>query len=377
MSHELPLLPLLREEIRRSGPLSFYRFMELCLYHPQHGYYVSGRRKLGAGGDFYTSAHLAPVLARLLAQHLERLWNILGRPARFDLVELGPGDGSLASELLPWARYRFPEFFVSLHYLGVEQSPQGITRIEERLREFSGHARIAASNDWLSGQMAEEGLQGCVFANEFFDALPVHWLVWREEGWRERYVSIEEGKLRWIEGPPSDLKLVQEAERRFAPDLPAAERPDGWVAELRPGARLWMEQIARRLERGQALIFDYGYTLDEWRQGRFSEGSTLGYRLHQVAYDLLANPGDQDLTAHVDFTELIETGEQAGLRLRSLESQAQFLLGIGQADEFGEVFLGCASEEERLRRARSLKTLILPQGMGETFRVLRMEKRLW
>lgn len=374
MPSESPLLPLLREEIRSSGPLSFYRFMELCLYHPQYGYYSSGRRKLGAGGDFYTSAHLAPVFARLLAQHLERLWNDLGQPARFDLVELGPGDGALAGELLLWVRIRFPEFSAALHYLGVEQSVRGQVGIEERLQDFPDCARIVGSEDWLAGQAAAEEIQGCVFANEFFDALPLHGLVWRVEGWQERYVGFEEGKFRWVEGPPSAPDLAREAELRFAPNLPATEHPDGWTAELRPGARRWMERIARRLRRGHVLIVDYGYTLEEWRRGRFPEGSALAYRRHQAIYDLLADPGDQDLTAHVDFTELIETGEQAGLCLCSLESQAQFLLEIGREDEFGEVFRDCDSEAERLRRARSLKTLILPQGMGETFRVLRMEK---
>ena len=177
-----------------------------------------------------------------------------------------------------------------------------------------------------------------------------------------------------IENEPSSPDLEQQAELRFDPSVPAEERPDGWVAEVSPSAGEWMKRIGDCLVRGEALIIDYGYTLEEWRQGRFPEGSALAYRRHRVVSDLLAAPGDQDLTAHVNFSQLMEAGGESGLRLRRFESQAKFLMGIGQEDEFGDVFAGCDSEAERLRRAQLLKTLILPQGMGEAFRVLRMEK---
>src|SRR3972149_5887053 len=102
MAFEPPLLAVIREEVRARGPIPFYRFMELCLYHPQHGYYSSERVRLGAAGDFYTSAHLTPVFGRILTRHLERAWAALGKPAPFDLVELGPGNGLLAGSLLSW-----------------------------------------------------------------------------------------------------------------------------------------------------------------------------------------------------------------------------------------------------------------------------------
>jgi len=135
-----------------------------------------------------------------------------------------------------------------------------------------------------------------------------------------------------------------------------------------------MKRISDSLVRGEALIADYGYTLEEWRGGRFTGGSALAYRRHQVVEDLLAHPGDQDLTAHVNFTELVEAGNACGLRLTRLESQARFLMAVGEPNEFADVFADCQSEAERLRRAQLLKTLVLPQGMGEAFRVLRMEK---
>jgi len=383
MSSETPLLPLLKQEIRARGPLPFARFMEACLCHPQFGYYNTERPKLGASGDFYTSAHVAPVFARILARHWEALWQRLGRPARFDLVELGPGDGSLAAELLSWLRERSPEFFAALRYTGIEQSAQLRSRMEKALREFASRARIASEfPGGKTGQAA--GICGCVFANEFFDALPIHILVWRKGRWRERMVGLQRERLVWVEKEPSLPELARQAELHFDPSLPMDGRPDGppdgppegWTAEIRPHAAEWMHRIGGSIAQGEVLIVDYGYTLDEWRGGRFPEGSALAYRGHQVAEDLLGRPGDQDLTAHVNFTELAEAGQAAGLRFASLESQARFLLSVGEPDEFAAVFSDCASEAERQRRAQLLKTLIVPQAMGEAFRVLRMEKRL-
>ena len=374
MPSDSPLLPILREEIRARGPIPFARFMELCLYHPQFGYYNSARTKLGAAGDFYTSAHVAPVFARILARQFERLWERLGRPLRFDLVELGPGDGSLARELLRWVREASPPFFAALRYTGVEQSAPLRGQMEEAIGDFGDRARVVADCSELEQGTAAPGICRCIFANEFFDALPVHILVWRDGRWRERCVSLDGERLVWAEQEPSPSDLVPQAELCFDPALPVEDRPEGWIAEVRPSAGEWMQRIAASVTPGEVLIIDYGYTLDEWRQGRFPNGSALAYRRHQAAANLLAHPGDQDLTAHVNFTELVEAGTASGLKLCGLESQAKFLLSIGEPDEFADVFSDCASEAERLRRAQLLKTLILPQGMGETFRVLVIEK---
>ena len=288
-------------------------------------------------------------------------------------MELGPGDGSLAAELLSWLRERYPELFAALRYTGVEQSARLRGIVEEALREFSDRARIISEfPDRKSGETA--GIRGCVFANEFFDALPVHILVWRKGRWRERLVGLKREQLVWMEKEPSLPELARQAELCFDPSLPKDDRPDGWTAEIRPQSDEWMQRIAAHLAQGEGLIVDYGYTLDEWRGGRFPEGSALAYREHQVAEDLLGRPGDQDLTAHVNFTELAEAGKASGLKLVSLESQARFLLSVGEPDEFADVFADCASESERQRRAQLLKTLIVPQAMGEAFRVLRMER---
>lgn len=363
-------------EIRSSGRISFRRFMEICLYHPQ-GYYSSEKVRLGKAGDFYTSAHAGPVFARLLASHLQRLWIESGKPSCFQLIELGPADGLLAGELMAWIGQRFDELSASFHYVGLEQSAWLRTRLAERLNPFGERARTAASWEEARDHVTSgHGSLVCIFANEFFDALPFHILVWRNGRWRERYVCLEGGRLAWCEGDPSSPELAGQAGLRFAPGLRLAEREEGWIAEISPAARGWMQKIAGVLLDGaagsQTLIVDYGYTIKEWQQGRFPEGSALAYRRHRVVEDLLANPGDQDITAHVNFSELMEEGQAAGLRLEAFISQSTFLMELGREDEFRDVFAGCVAEAERLRRAQLLKTLVLPQGMGEAFRVLQM-----
>ena len=370
MPSQPPLLPVIRDLIRASGPITFHRFMELCLYHPQHGYYNSSRVRLGATGDFYTSAHVAPVFARILARHFQRTWVALGKPDPYDLVELGPGDGLLASELFSWIGRRFPDMSACLRYTAVEQSARFRKRLQESLSRYGSRTGIA--EDLTAGP--EAGFQGSVFANEFFDALPIHMLFWRDGRWRERYVSLSGEELAWHEGEPSTPELTQEAELRFVPSLESTERENGWVAEICPRAGTWIERISGRLQRGEILLIDYGYTLEEWQRGRFPQGSALGYRKHQTVGDLLSHPGEQDLTAHVNFSQLTAAGKQCDMPVRDLQSQASFLMKLGQEDEFGEVFADCDSEVERIRRSQLLKTLILPQGMGEAFRVLRMEK---
>ena len=374
MANETPLMPILREEIRAAGgKITFARFMELCLYHPEYGYYNTERIKLGKHGDFYTSAHAGPVFARLLARHFELLWHELGKPERFDLVELGPGDGSLAAELLRWIATRFPEFSSHFNYIAVEQSPLQRVRLKQLL---SPHGDRVVIRDVLPSTRSTHGsIVGCIFANEFFDALPVHLLVWRKERWWERYVCLSGDQLAWREDSPSSQELNYEAWLQFFPSLSVEDHNAEWILEIAPSAGNWIQQLERVLRRGNLLSLDYGYQQFEWRVGRFPRGSVLGYRQHQAVEDLLANPGEQDLTAHVNFSQLIEIGEQSGLRQwGSLQSQSKFLMELGEADEFHDVFVDCSTDRERQQRALQLKTLIVPQGMGTTFQVLQFRK---
>ncbi len=375
MNIDLPMLPTLRDEIRAAGgAVTFARFMELCLYHPQHGYYNSERVKLGKQGDFYTNMHMGPVFARILARHFESVWDALGKPERFDLVELGPGDGQFARELLPWIARRFPEFASAVHYLAIEQSPRLRDSLQQAL--VATGAQVRVEHDLPD----DTAITGCIFAHEFFDALPVHILVWHDGRWMERCVGLNGDALAWFERGPSAPTLIAEAEKRFDPEIPPGAREDGWQAEISPASSAWAKRLDHALVRGEMLVVDYGYTLDEWQMGRFREGSAMGYREHRAVVDLLASPGDQDLTAHVNFDLFLETlAKQADGRTAAdvrLRTQSRFLMAVGESDQFADVLSDCTDDKELQQRARQLKTLILPEGMGSTFQVLQLRKRM-
>jgi len=312
----------IRDEIERRGPIPFARFMELALYHPERGYYCRARDPFGMAGDYYTNAQLQPVFGRLIAAQM-RTWREELGVGDFTVVELGAGRGETAQvvrEALP-----------GVPYLEVERQ---------------------------RGELPER-VRGVVFSNEFFDALPVHVARWDGERWRERYVGLNGERFCWVEGELSG-RSVEEYLERYAPAPEAGEVAEAGIEALR-----WMERIAGCLERGYVLAIDYGYTSDERR--RFPAGSLMGYCRHSAVEDVLAEPGERDITAHVAFTPLVERAEELGLRALPIESQERFLLAVGERDQFASA-LAASGEQEAHRRRMTLKTLLY--GMGETFRVV-------
>jgi SAM-dependent MidA family methyltransferase len=316
--------------MRRQGPLPFDRFMEQALYHPELGYYCRARDPFGTAGDYFTNAQVQPVFGRLLAQQFARWRQELAAGEEFAIVELGAGRGETAREV----RAVLPD----VRYLEIERR---------------------------SGSLPES-VTGLVFSNEFFDALPVRVVRFEQTGWRERLVRLEAGRLQWTGGPepPPDVLAYLE---RFVP-----EPAPGQVVEAGLEALRWLERVARPLQRGYVLTIDYGYTAAEIVRGRrFPQGSLMSYRGHAALNDVLAHPGEQDITAHVNFSALVERGRELGLKAEPLQSQAQFLLSIGQADEFRSA-LKAASGREAHRLRMLLKTLLF--GLGETFQVLVQRK---
>lgn len=312
----------IRRLIETGGPIPFRRFMDLALYHPGGGYY-RGR----VPDDYYTNAHLQPVFGRLIARRISRWRAELGNPADFTVVELGAGRGETARQI----RAGLP----GVRYVEVEKD---------------------------SGRLPDP-LVGVVFSNEFFDALPVD--VVRDG--RQQWVGLSDGRLAWVEGPACPRELADYLDR-FAPSLAAGQTVEAGLEALR-----WMERIAESLERGFVLTIDYGYTAAQILPGRrFPNGSLMSYSRHQALEDALADPGQRDITAHVNFTALAEHGGALGLDPAPLQTQAEFLLSIGRDDQFQSA-LEAASEREAQRHRLQLKTLLY--GMGETFRVLVQTRR--
>jgi SAM-dependent MidA family methyltransferase len=345
------LRPKIEQEIRERGPIPFSRYMELCLYDLEFGYYSRTAAQFGKAGDFYTSSDVHAVFGRLLARQFDEMWRVLGSPEHIMLKELGPGRGLFAQDVLDWSEKRFPDFFRALRYVLDERSPALRQRIEETLsRHFeSGKAACCSGNDVSAPNI--------VFANEFFDALPVE--VVSSQG--SLRIDLRDGRLveTWVLFSPEELEFLD----RYSIHPESEERVEAPIQ-----AQQHMNTAAQ-LERGFVMVIDYGYTRDEQLAGRH-RGTLKAIRRHSVGANPYEAPGEQDITADVNFTGLAAVAERQGMRVQKLITQSQFLLGIGEANEFADAFEECRLPQERAKVALQLKHLVTPAGMGESFHVL-------
>jgi SAM-dependent MidA family methyltransferase len=351
------------DEIASRGPIPFARFMELCLYHPEWGYYSRG---LGGGGgrDYLTSSGVHRAYGALLARQAQEMWRRAGRPDPFLFVEFGPGEGHFAADFVR-AAARSGAFASSLRYLMVETSPALQARQKQRL---GGPTPIPVS--WLSEQEldARSGFAGVLFANEVLDAFPVHRVVGTPDGPREVHVAVRDGRLEEVL-----LPLSGEAPARFMEEAGIVPI-DGQEVDLNLAAPCWMNWAVGLLQRGYLVVVDYGYeAVDLYRPAR-GRGTLLAYHRHRVHEDFLARPGEQDLTAHLDFTALRRAAERSGGRFLGLTTQSRFLLALGALDFLEEDADGgrteTASPARQAADREALKELVLPERMGDRFRVL-------
>ncbi len=357
----------IEREIRESGLIPFSRYMEICLYDPVAGYYSRNAEQFGKAGDFYTSSDVHAVFGRLLARQFEEMWHALDRPAKFEIVELGPGRGLFARDVLDWSHKKFPDFFASLTYTLQESSPALQEKLRETLGEhignqkvtaFSVDPRAAASPAPEVHRASSREIPLSIFANEFFDALPVE--ILSEQG--QLHLALENGHLTEIWLPPKVEELEFLDRHSVHPE--GEERIEVPVA-----AQHWLAKAADVIERGFLLVVDYGYTRSEQLAGRH-RGTLMAYRQHSASPDPYQAPGEQDLTAHVNFSALTGAAEQAGMRVERLITQSQFLMGIGEKTQFADAFEECRLPQERAKVALQLKHLVTPAGMGESFHVL-------
>lgn len=348
------------QEIQAGGPIPFSRYMEMCLYEPGLGYYARPREQFGKAGDFYTSSDVHAVFGRLLCRQFEEMWRTLGSPKQIDLLELGPGRGLFTLDVLDWAAKKFPQFADALHIRAVETSEWLRDRLQERLGKY-----ITAEKVTLHPGIAEAqpklGHSILVFANEFFDALPVDLVSDRGE---VRVGIDDSGKL-------TEVFVPVRAEFLDYLDRHSIHPEEGMRTEVNLGAVRYMEQIAKLFDnrRGAAFLVDYGYTREEQQAGRYID-TLMTYRQHQASADPYHAPGEQDITSHVNFTALRTIAVQRGMDYLGLLTQAQFLIGIGEVNEFADAFEVTALPQERAKVALQLKHLVTPAGIGEIFHVL-------
>jgi len=347
----------IEHEIREQGPIPFSRYMELCLYDPEFGYYSRNVEQFGRAGDFYTSSDVHAVFGRLLARQFDEMWRALASPEHIKLVELGPGRGLFAQDVLDWSEKKFPDFFRALRYVLVESSPVLRARIKQTLarRLESGKAELTALYP-LDEASATSPI--IVFANEFFDALPVEILSAKGS------LRIETRDVRFIEAwapaSPDELEFLD----RYSMHPEPNERIEAPLA-----AQHFMDRVAASIRSGFLIAVDYGQTREEQLAGRH-RGTLKAIRQHSVSANPYEAPGEQDITADVNFTALAAAAEKRGMQPHRLVTQSQFLMGIGEVNQFADAFEECRLPQERAKVALQLKHLVTPAGMGESFHVL-------
>jgi|ERR1035437_9152558 SAM-dependent MidA family methyltransferase len=372
-----PLSEIICREVAQSGILPFARFMELALYCPVHGYYEIKKDNPGRHGDFYTSVGVGELFGQLLAfQFDEWLETLNPQPSTLNLVEAGAHDGQLAGDILTWLQLNRPELFDRVEYRVIEPSPRRQEWQKKTLEQYSSHVRwftnfhsIAANNSQSSTPTNREHatkvgvhnpqLNGVVFSNELLDAMPVHRFGWdaQNKKWFEWGVAVDGEKFAWAKIQPSAFSLQ--------PSALESVLPDGYTIETCPAAEDWWREAANVLGHGKLLTIDYGFTADELFSPSRTRGTLRAYFRHHAGDDLLANVGEQDLTAHVNFSAIQAAGESVGLRTEIFSTQSQFLTQIlGKAskdDSFGEW---------NTNQTRQFQTLTHPEHLGRAFRVL-------
>ncbi len=340
--------------------------MEVALYWPGEGYYERDSNVIGRRGDYYTNVSTGSLFGSLLAFQFAEWLDELSS-GRVQLVEIGAHDGQLAADILACLGRKRPELAKRLDYWIVEPSGRRKSWQAEKLARFSGQIH------WLErlGGFPEPGVEGVIFSNEWLDALPVRRFGWdgSTKEWFEWGVNMDLDRFAWARIPLRHGAQLAEELSNAGLDLPGevlAALPDGFTVEFCPGASRSWAQAASSLQRGRLVTFDYGSTAQELFVPERPQGTLRAYRQHRLSSQLLAEPGEQDLTAHVNFTQILRIGESAGLRTEGLLTQERFLTRIAQ-----QLWRDDTSEQGWCpAQPKQFKILTHPEHLGHAFKVL-------
>jgi SAM-dependent MidA family methyltransferase len=375
MDSHSPLCQIIAHRIITSPQkrITFAEYMDTVLYHPEHGYYSSDAIKIGfRGSDFFTSASLGADFGELLAKQFYQMWEILDQPIRFDLVEMGAGQGILASHILNYLKQEYPDFFAAVKYIIVEKSQSLKQEQQQRLQDFAV--------DWCNlEEIPPQSITGCFFSNELVDAFPVHQFTLDAGELREIYVTIDNQKQAISEiseipiipdpvfveviGEPSTPKLG-EYFKLVDIDLSQNTYENGYRSEINLAALNWLGIVADCLQRGYVITIDYGYPAHRYYHPRRSQGTLQCYYQHRHHDNPYINIGQQDITAHVDFTALSAWGERCGLKKVGWTQQGLFLMALGIGERLAALSSGKQSISQLLQRREGLHQLINPSGLG-------------
>lgn len=358
------LVAAIASEVIASGPIPFARFMELALYHPELGYYMRSSKpaaeRIGRKGDFYTSSDVHPILGQALAKQAEQMDRLLGQPSPFSIVEMGPGKGLLARHILSTSQRDYPSLFHRLRYVLIERSPA--MREAQRINLAPWLERPNLMN-WVDdlAQIPSHSLIGLCLSNELVDSFPVHRIQMTARGLEELWVDYRNGRFVECLKPLSSDRIASHLGHI------GSDWPKGYRTEVNLHAVDWMTQVAQRLHRGFVLTIDYGHTAQDLYSADRKRGTFLCYHQHAVHEDPFLHVGEQDMTAHVDFSSLATAGEEQGLQTTGFTNQMSFLMGLG----IEQMLTGLSQDSPELTAAIQL---LKPNGMGTTFKVLIQHK---
>ncbi len=360
---QTPLLQVIHKEISDvGGAIPFRRFMELALYHPEYGYYASGRARIGKEGDFFTSVSVGRIYGRLLASICREVWERLDKPSEFSIVEQGANDGNMAADLLDTLREQDDSFSRAVSYLIVEPFDINQIRQKDKLHAFP-EVRWVDSIDDLPE------FTGIHLSNELLDAFPVDSLRWDGESWQEECVANTSGTLTWSSRPITDPNLTEAAK------LLPLNLPMGFRLEVNPGMKPWLVTLHSKLQRGLILTVDYGQAGDDRYAPHRADGTLLAFQNHQRFNDPLPQPGQRDITSQVDFTTLGRMAKEVGFEILGYSDQHHFL--VGAAEPWLRSLGDFTDQGDAARKDLSaLQTLLNPGSMGKQFKAIALGKDL-
>ncbi|MEK7872483.1 MAG: SAM-dependent methyltransferase, partial [Chloroflexota bacterium] len=340
-----------RARLRERGRITFAEFMAAALYDPAGGYYTAGE-PIGAAGDFYTAPAAHPAFGALIARQMEEMWRLLDSPRVFHIVEPGAGNGRLARDVLAHAEHLSPDFRRALRYIAVERRPPATPRKAGDGPSTEGR--------WVLGEgLPVRNVEGCILTNELVDAFPVHGVVWAEGRLREVYVALDaEGRFAEELGELSTPALAE----RFA--RLGITLQEGQRAEVCLGLEAWSRSVASALTRGFVLTVDYGDVAERLYGAERLQGTLACSYRHAPAGSPYQRMGEQDITAHVDFSALAAAGEAHGLRALGLTSQRAFLLNLGMQGVMEAAKRQDTPQRERDANMLALRDLLRPDGLG-------------
>lgn len=357
-----PLKQKIAGKIRTGGPISFETFMDMALYYPEIGYYTRPSADIGRAGDFYTSPHLHGAFGMMLGRQMEEMWKIMGEPDRFQIVEMGAGMGYLAGDMLDYLKGK--EFFPCIDYTIIELNQTVRERQKALLTEHGDKISWIAAPGDLGRNVA-----GCFLSNELLDALPVHLVVMRDK-LMEVCVDLAEGPDPGKDGAFAEVeRTCDEALVSYFREF-SISMPEGYKTEVNLKIKDWLKGLNERLERGFILTVDYGYSSAEYYDEDRNAGTLLCYHKHRVSDNPYELTGEQDITAHVNFSSLKKWGEELGLRTEGYCPQGTYLVSLGIDELITEIY---GSNPDLLEMAK-IKGLIFPQGMGASHQVMVQSK---